>query len=124
MKNMRRRQFLASGTVLLSAAVAGCGHPSVVLDMDDATADDIADEMSMTAEPGSEEYTLVTSARENGSATRSGRYELFDHTNTVQVDNTFYDISETRLKSSEKTTYEVYVDFDPDDSTPELGEIE
>lgn len=38
---MRRRQFLASGTALLSVAVAGCGHPSVVLDMDDASAADI-----------------------------------------------------------------------------------
>ena len=121
---MRRRQILASGTALLSAAIAGCGHPSVVLDMDEATADDIADEVSMTAEPGSDEYTLVTSARENESATRNGRYELFDRTDTVRIDDTFYEVSETRLESSEVTIYEVHIDLDPDDSTPELGEIE
>lgn len=124
MKNMRRRQILASGTALLPVVVAGCGHPSVVLDIDDATADDIADEVSTPAEPDSEEYSLVTSAHEDGSATRSGRYELFDRTTTVRIDDTFYDVSETRLESSEETIYEVYIDFDPDDSTPELGEIE
>jgi hypothetical protein len=121
---MRRRQFLASGTALLSVALAGCGHPPVVLDMDDATANDIADEVSTLLEPGSEEYTVVTSARENDSATRRGRTELFAYTSTVRVDDTFYEVSETRLASSEVTIYEVLVDLDPDDSTPERGEIE
>lgn len=121
---MRRRQFLASGTALLSVAVAGCGHPSVVLDMDDASAADIADEVSMSADSGSEEYRLVASAIENGSATRRGRYELFDRTDTVRVNDSFYDVSETRLGSSEVTVYEVLVDFDPASSTPEVGEIE
>lgn len=124
MTGMHRRHFLASGTVLLSVAIAGCGHPSVVLDMDAATAENIADEVSVSAEPGSEEHKLVTSARENGSATRNGRYDLFDHTDTVRVDDTFYEVSETRLESSEETIYEVYINFDPDDSTPELGEID
>jgi len=120
---MRRRQFLASGAALCSVAVSGCAHPSVVLDMDAATADDITDEVSMTPEPDSEEYALVTAARENGTATRSGRYDLFDQTNTVRVNDTFYTVSETRLSSSEVTVYEVLVDLDPDDSTADLGEI-
>jgi hypothetical protein len=122
--DMRRRQFLASGTALFSVAIAGCAHPPVVLDMDEATADDIADEISMTPEPGSEEYGLVTSARDNGSTTRTGRYELFDRTGVVRVNETFYEVSETRLASSEVTVYEVLVDLDPDDTTSELGEIE
>ncbi|WP_135853968.1 hypothetical protein [Halorussus salinus] len=121
---MRRRQFLSSGAALLSVSLAGCGHPSVVLDMNDATADDIADEVSMATEPGSEEHAVVTSARENGSATRTGRYELFDHTTTVRVNDTFYSVSETRLRSSEVTVYEVLLDFNPEETTPELGEIE
>ena len=121
---MRRRQFLASSTSLLSVAIAGCGHPSVVLDMDEATADDIANEVSMAVDPESEEYSLVSSAIENGSVTRTGRYELFDRTDTVRIDDSFYKVSETRLRSSEVTVYEVLIDFDPDDSTPELGAIE
>ncbi|ELZ42448.1 hypothetical protein C471_03283 [Halorubrum saccharovorum DSM 1137] len=120
---MRRRRFLASGTALLSVALAGCGHPSVVLDLNAATADDIADEVSMEPDPGSEEYDLVASAIENGSATRRGRYELFDRTDTVRVDGAFYEVSETRIASSEVTVYEVLVDFDPEDATPDLGEI-
>jgi hypothetical protein len=119
---MRRRQFLASGTALLSVAVAGCGHPNVVLDMDEATDDDIADEVSTAPEPGSEEYQVVTSARDNGSATREGRYELFDRTDAVQVGGTLYEVTETRLESSEVTVYEVLVDFDPEDTTAEVGE--
>lgn len=120
---MRRRQFLASGTALLSVALAGCGHPSVVLDMDDATAADITDEVSMTVEPGSEEYTVISAAVANGSATRSGRYELFDHTSTVQFNGSAYDVSETRGASSETTVYEALVDFDPSNTTAERGTI-
>ncbi|GAA0231600.1 hypothetical protein GCM10009000_053640 [Halobacterium noricense] len=121
---MRRCWFLATGTALLSAVVAGCGHHSVVLGVDDATADDIADEVSTTADLGSEEYTLVTSPRENGSATRSGLYELFDRTNAVRVDDSFDEVSEARLTSSEVTVYEDLIDFEPEDTTPKLDEIE
>ncbi len=120
---MRRRQFLASGTALLSVAVAGCGHPSVVLDLSEATADDIADEVATTADPGSEEHEVVSAAVENGSATRRGRYELFDRTDAVRLGDAFYEVSETRIASSEVTVYEVLVDFDPDDTTAEVGEI-
>jgi hypothetical protein len=120
---MQRRQFLASGTALLSVAIAGCGHPSAVLDLNEATSDDIADEVAMTTEPGSDEYTVVSTAVENGSATRRGRYELFDRTDVVRVDDGFYEVSETRLESSEVTVYEVLIDVDPEDSTPQRGEI-
>ncbi|OAQ51350.1 hypothetical protein HTG_17590 [Natrinema mahii] len=121
---MRRRQFLASGTALLSVVVAGCAHPPVVLDLDEATAEDIAAEVSVTVEPGSEEYTLVESALENGSAVRSERDELFDRADTVRFEDSFYDVSETRLASGERTVYEVFIAVDPVNSTPELGEIE
>ncbi|PHQ38696.1 hypothetical protein DJ69_10280 [Halorubrum persicum] len=120
---MRRRRLLACGTALLTAPLAGCAHPSVVLDLNEATADDVADEVSIHAEPDSEEYQVVASALENGSATRRGRYELFDRTDTVRVDGAFYEVSETRVASSEVTVYEVLVDLDPEDATPEVGEI-
>ncbi len=120
---MQRRQFLASGTALLSVALAGCAHPSVVLDMDEATADDIASEVSMTAQPDSEEYTVVSSALEDGSAMRSGRRELFDRKDTVRYEDAFYEVSETPIDSAEVTVYEVRIDFDPADSTAERGEI-
>jgi hypothetical protein len=121
---MRRRQFLASGTALLSVSIAGCGHPPVVLDLNEATADDIADAVSTTAAPDSEEYSIVTSAHQNGSTTRTGRYERFDRDETVRVDGAFYDVSETPLGSSEVTVYEVLVDLDPADATSEIGEID
>lgn len=120
---MRRRQLLTGGTTLLATAVAGCGHPSVVLDMDDATAADIANQVSISPEPGSAEYTVVSAAIENGSSTRRGRSELFDRTDTVRIGDSFYEVSETPLESSEVTVYEVRIDFDPADSTAEIGEI-
>lgn len=121
---MRRRQVLAGGTALLSMTLAGCGHPPVVLDMDEATAADIADQVSLRADPESAEHAVVASALENGTATRTGRYELFDRTSTVQFNGTVYEVDETRLRSSEVTVYDVRIDFDPDETTPELGEIE
>ncbi|WP_121822304.1 hypothetical protein [Halostella salina] len=120
---MRRRQFLAAGAALCSLTVAGCAHPEVVLDMDEASSADIADEVSTSPDPGSEEHTVVTAAIENGSATRSGRYELFDRTDTVRIDDAVYTVTETRLRSGEVTVYEVLVDVDPDDTTPDRGEV-
>ena len=120
---MRRRQFIASGTTLLAVGLAGCGDFDATLDMNEATADDIADERSTTAEPGTEEYQVLTSARDDGSATRSGRDELFDRTDTVRVDGAFYEVSETRLESSEATVYSIDVAFNPDDTKAEVGEV-
>lgn len=120
---MKRRQFLATGTTLLAAAVAGCAHPPGVLTMDAAGDEDIADEASLLARPDSEEYGIVVRGRENGTATRRGRYELFDETDVVRVNDTFYEVSESRLQSSEVTVYEVYVDLDPENTTADVGEV-
>lgn len=120
---MRRRQFLASGAALLPVVLAGCVHPDVVLDLNEATADDIADEVSTTASPGSPEYGVVERALANGSATRRDRRELFDRDETVRFEDAFYSVSATELGRSEVTVYEVLVDFDPADATPDLGEV-
>jgi hypothetical protein len=120
---MRRRQFLASGTALLAGAVAGCAHPDVVLDLEAADASDVASEVSIAPDPESEEYRVVASAVENGSATRSGRGELFDDGETVRVGDAFYEVSETRTEQNEVTVYAVRIDFDPADTTADLGEI-
>jgi hypothetical protein len=121
--DMRRRQFLAGGTALLSVAVAGCGHPNVVLDLDEASDEDIADERSTRVEPGSEEYRVLTTARDNGSATRTGSTELFDSTDTARVNGAYYEVSETRQESTVETAYDVDVDVDPGNTTAEFGEI-
>jgi len=120
---MRRRQFLATVTTLLAGVLAGCGHPPVVLDMDAATDESIAGEGSTLARPDSEEYGVVTRARENGTATRRGRYDLFGHIEVVRVNDRFYDVSETRLERSEVTVYEVFLDLDPENTTADIGAI-
>ena len=120
---MRRRQFLASGTALLSVAIAGCADSSTVLDLESASDEDIVDRASTTADPGSEERRVLTSARDDGSATRRGREELFDRTDTVRVDGAFYEVSETRVESGEATVYDVDVAFNPDDTKAAVGEV-
>ena len=120
---MRRRQFLASGTALQSVAIAGCADSSTVLDLESASDEDIADRASTTADPGSEERRVLTSARDDGSATRRGREELFDRTDTVRVDGAFYEVSETRVESGEATVYDVDVAFNPDDTKAAVGEV-
>ena len=121
---MRRREILAVGTAVLSAPLAGCVHPDVVLRMDAATTDDIADRLSLHPDPDAEEYTVAADAVANGSATRRGRSELFDRTSTVWLNETFYEISETRLSSSKVTVYELLIDLNPENTTAELGAID
>ncbi|WP_435074906.1 hypothetical protein [Halorubrum sp. HHNYT27] len=120
---MRRRELLASGTALLSVALAGCGHPPVVLDFEEATTETVAELVSTTPEPGSEAYEVVASARDNGSAIRRGRRELFDRTNAVRVDGRFYEVSETAITSSEVTVYTVTVEAAESNSTAGLREV-
>lgn len=121
---MRRREVLASGTALLSVAVAGCGHPSVVLDMDEARSEDVAHRAAQRADPGSEAYRVATAAIENDSTTRRGRRELFDRADAVRVEDAFYEIEETPMETAEVTVYTVEIDFDPDDAAAVLGAIE
>jgi len=121
--NPSRRRLLSALAVGGVAAVAGCGHPAVVLDMEAASAETITDELSTAVDPDSEGSAVVKTARENGSATRTGRRELFDRAEVVRVDDAFYEVSATRVGSGEVTVYEVRIDFDPADPTAERGEI-
>ncbi|WP_336330971.1 hypothetical protein [Haloarcula sp. CGMCC 1.2071] len=121
---MRRRQFLASGIALPPVALAGCAHPAVSLDMRAASADDIASEVSMIAQPDSGAYGVMAAAVENGTATRQGYDPLLDGSDTVRFNNSFYRVSETMLGTSEVTVYEVSLDFNPTEAAPEFGEIQ
>ena len=120
---MYRRQVLATGTALLSVSLAGCGHPAVVLDFEAATTETIADSVSTAPEPGSEAYEVVASARDNGSATRSGRSALFDRVDAARVDGRVYEVSETQVGSGEVTVYTVTVEAAGDDATDGLREV-
>lgn len=120
---MRRRQVLVSGTTLLAATLAGCAHPSVVLNMDTASAADIAQKVAIDPEAGSDEHAAIEAAIENESATRTGEYDLFDQPTIVRYDGSFYEISETSRERSEVTVYEVRLDLVPSNTTVELGEI-
>lgn len=120
---MRRRSVLATGTTLLANALAGCGHPAVVLDLEPATAEDIADRASAAPDPDSDAHAVVAAASENGSATRRGRRALFGSGDIVRVDGVVYEVSETSIESDEVTVYDAKVDVDPANTTADRGEI-
>lgn len=92
--------------------------------MNEATDERVADKASRLVDTGSSEYAVVADALENGSATDSGRSKLFDEGETVRFEDAIYEVSTTRLGDSDVTVYEVLIDFNPDDTTPDLGEIE
>lgn len=120
---MKRRQFLATTTALSTAVLAGCGHPPVVLDMDEATDSDIANEVSTSLDPESDAYAVIESAVENGSATDDDRRQLFDKEETVQFDGVYYAVSVSEEDSTDVTVYTVHVEFDSDEPTAERGAI-
>jgi hypothetical protein len=123
LSSMRRRRVLAGGAAAVSTVLAGCAHPAVVLDMDDASSSDIADEVSATVDAGSVEARVLADAIANGSATRRGRTDLFYGDDPVRFDGAFYDVTVTELDTETVTVYEVRLDFDPADATPDRGEI-
>lgn len=92
---MCRRQVLASATALLPVSIAGCGHPSNVLDIREATADVLADEMSRSVSPDSSGYSTIDEAVENGTALVSGTSPPVDPDEPVRFQDRYYEVSVT-----------------------------
>jgi hypothetical protein len=120
---MRRRAILAGGAALLAFPLAGCAHPSSVLDMEVATDRKLATEAAQSVESGSEEYSLVSDAVANGSATVSDRSPPLDADEPVAFEGAYYEVSITELDSSEATWHELRIDYSPAETTPESGAI-
>lgn len=120
---MRRRALLASTSTLL-AALAGCGHPDTVLDMEAATASDIVDEVTNSVRQGSDEATLMAEVATNGSARANGTRPPLSVEQPLLYEGRVYDVTATELGSREVTRYEITIDYDPEDRTPERGEID
>ena len=110
---VRRRQYLAT-TALLTAPLAGCAHPSNVLDMQEATSDRLADEASRSVSSESDDYRILQDAVENGSATASGTTPPIDVDEPVRFQGGYYDVSATETARRERTSYDIRVDYNPD----------
>jgi hypothetical protein len=111
---MRRRQYLAASAALLAAPLAGCAHPSAVLDMTEATDEDVADSASGNVDHHPEAGGLVAEAVENGSATVSDRSPPIDPGTPVEYEGRYYDLSVTETGERETTVYDVRIDYDGD----------
>lgn len=120
---MRRRQILAGGTALLSGSFAGCALPSNTIRVQEATPDEIVEDVSMRVDVESKEHDVIRSAVKNGTATRTGRNRWFDDRNTILLNQTVYIVNETRLASEKATRYEVGIYPAPESTNPELGVI-
>jgi hypothetical protein len=125
---MRRRQMLAGSTALLSVPFAGCAFPSISIRMSEPTTLDVLAFVSTRVNKGSKEYDVLKSAIKNGTAIRTGRTvtgedRLFEYTNTALLNDTVYEINETRVDSENVLLYDVGIDFKPQDTNPTLGAI-
>jgi hypothetical protein len=120
---MRRRTVLAGGAALLAFPLAGCAHSSSLLDMEEATDRELTDRVAQSVEPGTDEYTLVSDAVANGSATVSDRSPPLDADEPVAFGGAYYEVSMTELDRREATWHELQIDYNPAETTPESGAI-
>lgn len=110
---MRRRKFLAGTTALLTVPLAGCAHPSNVLDMREATPQALSEEMSRTVLPDFQGYETIKEAAVNGSSTVSGTTPPIRPDEPVRLDDSYYQISITTGVNRDRTGYTIQVDYDP-----------
>ncbi len=121
---VHRRQYLAT-TALLTVPLAGCAHPSNVLDMQEATPDRLAAETSRSISPESDAHAILQEVVENGSATAAGISRPIDTDEPVEFQGRYYDVSATEIGRRDRTSYDIRVDYDPEEtaSTESRGSI-
>lgn len=112
--DVRRRQFLATASALLTISVAGCAHPPNVLDVREATPESLADEMSQSVPPESDGYSVIREAIENESATISGTSPPIDTDDPIRFQGRYYDASMIKAGSRRVTSYDIRVDYNPE----------
>lgn len=120
---MRRRRFLLVGSALFAGTVAGCVHPENVLTMDAVSDSELADRTAQRVPNDDEQRAAIHEAATNGSATFWSSAPRLDEETPVAVDGTYYRVSHTEVESRERTAYDVKLQYDPVDWTPERGAI-
>lgn len=120
---MRRRQLLASGALLCAVPLAGCAHPPNVLDMSEASDQDIAAQASESAPPESDLGAVMADAVANGTTNVTGSRPPVSGDRAVEYQSHYYNVSVTELRSRQAVRYNIQVDYNPGDVTPQDGEI-
>lgn len=120
---MRRRRFLLAGGALLAGPLAGCVHPPNVLTMDAVSDAELAERTAQHVPNDADQRAAIHQAAENGSATFWSSAPRLDEETPVGVNGSYYRVSHTEIDSRERTAYDVKIQYDPGDWTPEYGAI-
>lgn len=108
---MDRREFLATGAALAIGVTGGCTgcarSPSASLEMEPVTDAEIARRVThrLEADGDSERSRLVSSAVENGSATREGTEPRLPENGTFVHDGSIYRLSREVVESRPATSF-------------------
>lgn len=122
---MRRRQFLAALSTGVAGALAGCSDPRASLRMDTVGDAEIAGRYAhRTTNMRDEHRRIAVEAIDDGSALDETVREPFDPDRPVGHDGRYYDLVHEVVGEREATRYGIEVDYDPDDSASEIGEID
>lgn len=115
---MRRRHLLASTAALLAGPLAGCAHPTAVLEMTELSDGEIAERASRSVANFPPARRIVSEAVENGSTTVSGRSRPLDVERPFVYDGRYYELSVAETGQREATMFSVRIDYDTT-GTPE-----
>ncbi|MFC3956812.1 hypothetical protein [Halovivax cerinus] len=110
-----RRRVLGTVAAGLCATLAGCIDAAGVLQMDEATTDEILDPATVRVGPGdTDRRKLLAGIIENGSATVSGERPPLGVDQPVTYDGTVYELARSDTAQRTRTDYRVILEFDPD----------
>lgn len=119
MKHLKRRQFLAAGTALTVATIAGCTgkqahagvakEPTASLKMQPITDTEIAKKVTYGEglEEKERQHELVTVAIKDGSTTVKGTEPPFPENKPFVFDNAVYDLSYEIVESRLATSFQI-----------------
>lgn len=115
---MRRRHYLATTAALLAGPLAGCAHPTAILEMDTVSDAEIAERASRTVTRHPAHRDVVADAVENGTANATGRSPPLEPGLPVEYEGRYYELDVTETDRREATEYGISIDYDPGTATP------
>ncbi|ELZ12154.1 hypothetical protein C479_05083 [Halovivax asiaticus JCM 14624] len=108
-----RRRVLGTVAAGLCATLAGCIDAAGVLQMDEATTDEILDPTTVEVGRTGEERNIVVDVLDTGSAIVSGERPPLGVDQPVTYDGTVYELARTETGDQTRTDYRVVLEADP-----------
>ncbi|AGB15336.1 hypothetical protein Halru_0709 [Halovivax ruber XH-70] len=108
-----RRRVLGTVAAGLCATLAGCIDATGVLQMDEATTDELLDPATVEVGRTGEERDIVVDVLDTGSATVSGERPPLGVDQPVTYDGAVYELARTETGDRTRTDYRVVLETDP-----------